>query len=131
MKTKRKGVALITALVVMAVLAIVLAVVTVQVVAQHNLLRQRERQLQADWLARAGVELAAARLLDSPKEFSEERRDLAAAGKVKIEVKKAGEIFVVSAEADAALPEEKPVIRTAGSRFRRTDQGGVIRLQKE
>jgi type II secretory pathway component PulK len=129
MKTKRKGFALITALVVMAVLAIVLTVVTVQIVAQHNLLRHRERQLQADWLARAGVELAAARLLDSPKEFSEERSDLAPAGKVKIEVKKTAEIFVASAEAEVALPGEKAVIRSAAARFRRSDTGGVIRLQ--
>jgi type II secretory pathway component PulK len=130
MKTNRKGVALITALVVMAVLAVVLTVVTVQIVAQRNLLRNRERQLQADWLARAGVELAAARLLDSPKEFSEEKRDLAPAGKVKIDVKKsADDVYVVSAEAEVSLPDEKAVIRSAGVRFRRTDSGGVIRLQ--
>ncbi len=132
MKAKRKGVALITALVVMAVLAIVLSVVTVQIVAQRNLLRQRERQLQADWLARAGVELAVARLLDSPKDFSEENRDLAPAGKVKIELKKsanANDVYVVSAEAEVALPDEKPVVRTAAARFRRTDSGGVVRLQ--
>jgi type II secretory pathway pseudopilin PulG len=130
MKAKRTGVALITALVVMAVLAIVLTVVTVQIVAQRNLLRQRERQLQADWLARAGVERAAARLLDSPKDFSEEKHDLAPAGKVTIDVKKsADDVYAVSAEAEVGLPDEKPVIRTASGRFRRTDTGGVIRLQ--
>ena len=129
MKTHRKGFALITVLVVMSVLAIVLTVVTVQVVAQRDLLRQRERQLQADWLARAGVELAAARLIDSPKEFSEERSDLAPGGKVKIDVKKSAEIFIVSAEAGVSLPDEKAVIRNATARFRRTDSGGVIRLR--
>jgi type II secretory pathway pseudopilin PulG len=130
MKAKRKGVALIAALVVMAVLAVVLTVVSVQVVAQRNLLRNRERQLQAEWLARAGVELAVARLLNSPKDFSEEKRDLAPAGKVKIDAKKsAADVYVVSAEAEVALPDEKAVIRTAGSRFRRIDSGGVIRLQ--
>ncbi len=129
MTTKRKGFALITALIVMAVLAIVLTVVTMQIVAQRNLLRQRERQLQADWLARAGVELAAARLLDSPMEFSEERSDLAPAGKVKIDVKKSADVFVVSAEAEVGLAGEKAVIRAAIGRFRRTDSGGVIRLQ--
>jgi type II secretory pathway component PulK len=130
MKARRKGVALITALVVMAVLAIVLTVVTAQIVAQRNLLRQRERQLQADWLARAGVERAAARLLDSPKDFSEDQRELAPAGKVKIDVKKsADDVYVVSAEAEVGLPDEKAVIRTASARFRRTDSAGVIRLQ--
>jgi hypothetical protein len=131
MKAKRKGVALITAIVVMAALAILMTVVTVQVVAQRNLLRQRERQLQADWLARAGVERAAARLLDSPQEFSEENRDLAPAGKVTIEVKKAAadkDVYVVNAEAEVGLPDEKAVIRTATGRFRRTATGGVIRL---
>jgi type II secretory pathway pseudopilin PulG len=129
MRKKRKGFALIAALVAMSVLAIVLTVVTVQIVAQRNLLRQRERQLQADWLARAGVELAAARLLDSAKEFSEERTDLAPAGKVKIEVKKSAEIFIVSAEADVGLAGEKTVTRGVTARFRRTDSGGVIHLQ--
>lgn len=132
MKPKRQGMILITTLVIMAVLAVVLAVVTTQVVAQRTLLRTRERQLQADWLARAGIESAAARLLHSPKEFAEDDRNWIPDGKVKIEVKRAADgVFVISTEAEVGAAAEKPVIRTATARFRRTEGGGMIRLVPE
>lgn len=132
MKNKRNGVALITVLVILAVLAIVLAVISAQIFAQHNLLRTRERQLQAQWLARAGVEWAAARLLDDPREFQAELTDLAPGGVVKVDVKKTGAgVFTVSADAAVALPDEKPVLRSASAQFRRTESKGEIRLQSE
>jgi len=67
--TRRPGVALVMALVVMAILVVILTMVTRHIVSQRHTVHQRHRQLQAEWLARAGVELAAARLLDNPTPF--------------------------------------------------------------
>lgn len=124
---RRKGMILITAVVMMAVLAVVLAVVTAQVVAQRNLLRQRERRLQAEWLARAGIEHAVARLIDSPKAFREDNRELVPNGKVKIEVTKTDDAFTIRVDAEVGLPDEKTLVRTASARFRRDKIGTFVR----
>jgi type II secretory pathway component PulK len=130
MKTHRRGAVLITAVMVMAVVSVVLALVTAQVIAQRNTLRMRERRLQAEWLARAGIELGAARLLEGPKEFSEENREIVPDGTVKIEVKKAADdIFDVSARAEVALPDETPVVRTCTAQFRRAGDGKLVRVE--
>jgi type II secretory pathway component PulK len=119
---------LLTALMTMAVLAVVLTVVTAQVVAQRQMLRQRERRLQADWAARAAVEHAVARLIEAPKEFSEENRELVPDSKIKIEVSKTGDVFVIRADADVGLPDEKALTRTVTARFRRDKNGAMTRL---
>jgi type II secretory pathway component PulK len=123
-------VALVTVLVVMVVVSVVLAVVTAQVVSQQRMVHQRQLQLQSEWLARAGVELAAARLLEEPGDFSEERRDLAPDARVRITVKKLdGEVYLVTAEAEVGVQERPTVARTASVRFQRTEAGGSVRLQ--
>ena len=127
---KRKGVALIMALVAMAVITIVLTVITTQIVTQRHMVRQRQRQLQADWLARAGVELAAARLLDSPTAFKDDKQQFAEDSKLSIVVEKAeADSFTVTVEAQVGLTDGRAVARSATSRFRRTDKGGVVRLE--
>ena len=126
----RQGVALITALIAMAVLTVILSVVTLQVVRQHNYVRQRQRQLQADWLTRAGVEVAAARLLQSPAGFSDDKQELAADTKVRIVVEKTdADSYLVTVEVQVGL-EGPTVTRGASARFRRTDAGGMVRLQR-
>ena len=126
---RRNGMILLTALMTMAVLAVVLTVITAQVVAQRQMLRQRERRLQAEWAARAGIEHAIARLIETPKEFSEENRDLVPDSKVKIEVSKAGNVFVIRADADVGLPDEKTLVRTATARYRRGKDGKMTRVE--
>lgn len=126
----RKGMALITALVVMAVLAIILSVVTMQVVSQRRTIQQRTRQMQADWLARAGVELAVARLLESPVAFMDDKQQLQPDAKLRITVEKSGaDLFTVTAAATVGAKDEPLVARTASGLFRRTDKGGVVRIE--
>lgn len=128
---RRPGVALVMALVLMATLAVVFAAVATHVVSQRLLLRQRERQLQAVWLVRAGVELAAARLLDDPAAFSEEKGELVPDAKVRIAVDKvAPDLYSVIVEAELGTKDDAaPMRRDAHVRFRRTNNGGVVRLQ--
>lgn len=127
--TNRTGVALIVAIVAMAILSVILTVVTLQIVSQRQVVRQRHRQLQAEWLARAGVESAAARLLDSPAAFSDDKQELLPDTKVRIVVEKsATDIYVVAVEAQVGL-EGAPVLRTTSARFRRTDSDGTVRLE--
>jgi type II secretory pathway pseudopilin PulG len=128
--TRRQGAAIIAALVAMAIVTALLSVVTLQVVSQRQVVRQRQRQLQAQWLARAGVELATARLLEKPSVFKEENEDLLPDTKVRIVVEKAEpDVYAVSVEAEVGLKDQQPVVRTQHERFRRTDKGGVIRLE--
>ncbi len=125
----RRGVALITAVVVLTVLTIILSVVTVQAIAQHNLVRQRHRQLQADWLVRAGIEIAATRLLENPVPFSVDKADLAPDSTVRIVVGKTdADRYEVTAEARVGVSAGPPVARVGNARFRRTDSGGAVRL---
>src|SRR4051812_31267780 len=92
----RTGVAIIAVLVALAILSVILAVVTLQIVTQRNVVRHRQRQLQADWLARAGIEHAAPRLLASPAEFTDDQQELLPATKLSIAAAKAvGDIYVV------------------------------------
>jgi hypothetical protein len=118
------------ALVVMASLAVILSVTAMQCFAARQMLDLRHRQLQADWLARAGVELAAARLLGSSGTFTEDKLDLLPDAKVHIAVEQSGQdVFTITADAEVGAKEEAPVARTARGRFRRMDNDGVIRLQ--
>lgn len=126
-RSKRKGIALIMAIMLMAVLTVILTVVTLQIVSQRQVVRQRQRHLQADWLARAGIESAAARLLDSPAAFTDDKQEPET--KLHIVVEKSdADLYLVTVEAQVGL-EGAPVARAASARFRRTDRDGVIRLE--
>jgi Tfp pilus assembly protein PilV len=117
----RRGMAMIAVLVAIAAITVVLSVVTVQVFAQRHTVRQRQRQLQADWAARAGVEWAADRLLSKAEPFTADKEDLIGDAKIHVVVEKAaGDIFTITADASVAGPDEQPVVRTASARFRRT-----------
>lgn len=126
----RKGMALIAALVAMAVLSVILTIVTVQVVKQRQMITQRHRQLQADWLVRAGIESAAARLLESPAGFRDDQQAIAPNSKVRIVVEKsAADLFLVTVDAEVGV-EEGPLVARSGTRtFRRSESGGAVRLQ--
>ena len=73
----RRGVALLTAIVCLAVIAIIGGVLVKVMVAQRQQTRIEERKLQAQWLAEAGLERAAAKLADS-KDYAGETWQIAA-----------------------------------------------------
>src|SRR5438132_16224 len=84
----RRAVAAIWMLVVLAILSAVLAATTWQHLAARRMLGQRHKQLQADWLARAGIELAADRLINSPAEYKEVATAILPSSEVRITVQR-------------------------------------------
>ena len=126
----RRGFVLIVTIMIMAVLTILLSVVTMQVLSQRRLVQQRQRQLQTQWLARAGVEIAAARLLDKAAGFSDENKDLLPDAKMHIVVEKStDDVYAVTVEVVMQGELEAPVVRTMNARFRRTEKDGLIGLK--
>jgi len=129
--SKRNGAALIMAIIAMAAISVLLAVMAAQIVTQRQMVRQRHQQLQAEWLVRAGVEYAAARLLDSPSAFSDDKQELAPDSKLSIVVTKAGaDAYEVSIDAKVGVSNGHAVVRTTNARFRRSDKDGTIRLER-
>lgn len=69
-QSSRRGVAIIWLLTVLVILTALISAVTWQHVAGRRWTEGRQRQLQAQWLARAGVELAVSQLLVEGKGYS-------------------------------------------------------------
>lgn len=128
-KRKRKGAALIMAIVAMAAVTVILSVIVTQVVAQRQMVRQRHRQMQAEWLARAGVESAAARLLQSAEPFKDDGQEFAPDSKVHVAVEKAVDVYVVTVQVEVGLADPRSVKRDATRYFRRSEKDGVARLE--
>src|SRR6266496_2220235 len=99
--TSRRGAALMVAVVALAVVSVVSASVVWNCLAGRRLLDQRQHQLQAEWLARSGLELAAARLLADPAGYKGESVELIPGALVRIEVRTeqaAPNVFRVTSE---------------------------------
>lgn len=130
---RRRGLAIVMALAVMAVLTVILSVVTLQVVNQRKLMVQRQHRLQAEWLARAGIEVAAARLLDNPSAFTDDKQQLAPDTELRIAVEKhAQDQYTIAVEAAVGRADEHQTrVRTATARFRRIVRDAVVQLQRE
>jgi hypothetical protein len=128
----RRGSALLIAVVALALVAVVAAAVTWQCLAGRRLLDRRGNQLQAEWLARAGVELAADRLLADPAGYKGESVEPVPGARVRIEVRAdpgAADVFRVTSEARFPGDDRDTVLRSATRSFRRTSRGGQVRLE--
>ena len=115
-KLGRKGVAAVWALVVLAVVSAMSAAAVGQFAIARRQVDVHRNQLQAEWLARSGYELAVARILADPKEYTGETVTPIPKGDVKISVKKDSEMnggFKVECEARYPVGEKGMVIRTA------------------
>jgi hypothetical protein len=124
--TPRRGVAMIWMLIVLAALTALFGTITWQHLAGRRVLEQRHKQLQAEWLAQAGVELAAARLLNDPTGYRGETVTLLPGGEVRITVQFVDEVFCVTSEARYRTDEPPIVMRSITRRFRRrSDPKGV------
>lgn len=128
----RPGSALLVAVVSLAVVAALAAAVAWQCMAGRRLLDRRQSELQAEWLARAGVELAADRLLADPAGYTGESVELLPGTRVRIEVRTdpaANDVFRVTSEARTAGGGTETVLRSAGRTFRRTERDKAVRLE--
>lgn len=128
----RRGIAAVWALVVLAVLTVVIGLITWQSVTGLRRADHRQAQLQALWLARSGVEWAAARLLTNPAGYTGETLELIPRSQVRIEVKRDPEksdIFLVACAARYPIDERESVLRSQSRRLRRVVEKDRVRLE--
>ena len=128
----RRGIAAVWALVVLAVLTVVIGIIASQGVAGLRRADHRHAQLQALWLARAGVERAAARLLDDPAGYTGETMTLIPRSEVRIVVRPDSEqeqTFLVTSEARYPTDERESVLQKQSRRLRRVVEKNQVRLE--
>jgi hypothetical protein len=128
---RRSGIAILWVLFVLVLLSAVIGLITKQHLAGRSFQDQRAKRLQAEWLARAGSEVALARLLQSPQAFSGDIGDLLRDSKVHVEIKSASgstSEFEVTSEAHFPMSDAHPVIRSLSRHVRRESEKGQIRL---
>jgi hypothetical protein len=112
----RAGAALVVALATLAVLATLMTVILHQMTARRKLLSVQHAALQADWLARSGIQYAIARLLAEPEPFTADLNQLATDCRLRVCVEPAGEqplTFRISSVATALPDTAAPVRREA------------------
>ncbi len=124
----RRGGVCILALMVIAVVSVFLALLARQHLQNRQSVARRQNQVQAAWLARSGLEIAAARLLESPEGYTE-TATLLPDSEVRIEVKKVKpDVFEVTTEAVVAKEDRNRTRGTATRRFQRVVVGGRATL---
>jgi hypothetical protein len=120
------------AVVALTIVAAVTAAVTWQCLAVRHLLDRRQNELQAEALARAGVELAADRLLTDPAGYKGETVEPVAGSEVRIEVRAepgATDVFRVTSAARFPRDGRARAGRSVTRTFRRTTRGDQVRLE--
>jgi hypothetical protein len=119
-------------LVVLAAVTAMMAAVTVQLMTSRRWLNQRENQFQALWLARSGVELAAARLTKDPANYTGESAELIPASELRIEVHSepgSPNTFLVTSEAHYPTDGRPLVVRSLQRQLRRTIDKDRVRIE--
>jgi hypothetical protein len=128
----RRGLALVWAIGVLALLTLLMGAVLGQINASRRHLGRREHQLQAQWLARSGIELAVGRLLAQPEGYAGETAELITGAPVRIEVRrdpKTPDVYVVRSA--VRLPGDSPESASSSleRRFRRVAKQGRVVLE--
>lgn len=153
-RAPRRGVAMVWLLTVLVVLTMLMSAVTWQHVAGRRWAESRQRQLQAEWLARAGIELAASRLLREEKVNSVTATSLLPGSDGRITVQAEPSPAAVASAVGAATPwnfvsmlttettsayavtsearwrtdDPPPVVRSLTRRFRRQAAGERVQV---
>jgi type II secretory pathway pseudopilin PulG len=131
-RSPRRGVAVIIALVALAVLTVVMAAIAWYGLASRRQIERRENRLQCLWLARAGLERAAAHLLTGPAGYKKESVEFIPLSQVRIEVHDAkgpAGVFEVTCVARFPTDDRHASERTLTRRYRRTVQGNRVRVE--
>jgi hypothetical protein len=128
---RRRGVAILMALVAMALLVVVMGVVTGQILTSRRQLAHRAQQLQAQALAHAGLELAAARVLANPAAYDEETEEIVPRSHIRIKVLNTAraDVFRVTCGVMYPTDEPYPVVQIRARKFRRIVDGNRVRLE--
>ncbi len=120
----RAGVATIWAMIVLTVLAAVSAAAVSQFLNARRAATDRANKVQALWLARSGVELAADKLRADADGYTGETVKLAG-GEVRVKATRDGDVFRVESEATAPVDAPRPAVRAVVARVTRAIDGGV------
>jgi hypothetical protein len=129
---RRSGIAILWALVVLAVLGVTSATAAWQIGAARRALEWRHHRLQAQWLARAGCELAAARLLADPAGYAGESVEPITDGQVHIVVEKdpaKPDTYRVRCEATYPVGDRAAASRAVTRSMTRRTDGGTTRIE--
>jgi hypothetical protein len=124
----RPGVASILAVAILAILAIVMGTVFAQGLRGRRMAERRGEQLQTLWLARSGLEMAAARVVGEPSYAGETMRPVPGS-LVTIKVQRRGGEYIVASEARYALESSGPLVRHLERRWRLVGSPGRQHLQ--
>src|SRR5436190_16905355 len=108
---KRRGVALVVVLVVLAAIVAVSSTLTWNTVAARKFLGQREHRLQAEWLARGGVERARAQAARGEEPVKGPWRPLGERGFAMIDVQTVDDRLNVTYEATFPTDDSRPGTR--------------------
>jgi len=123
---RRTGIALLWALVVLSVLGVTSAVATREFALARRSLAMRLNRIQAEWLARSGVELAVARLLADDSYTGESVEPIPGGGlKITVEKDTSGSYRIRS---DATFPtgDYRTVTFTVTRTAKRRTDGGKV-----
>lgn len=112
-RTKRSGFALVIALVLIAVVAMIAIALAKTLLASRQILERRHQQLQAEWLARGGIERVRAQVLRGEKAAGGEWRPLDERALVSVVVQAKNNATEVTSEAAFPVDELRPVRREA------------------
>jgi len=103
-----------------------------QIMANRRLARMRQNELQAAWLARAGVELASAHLLTDPASYAGESLELIPQSRLRIQVKNpknSPDLFEIISESRYPVEHADEMRRSLTCRVRRETNGGKTRIE--
>jgi len=128
---RRQGGAIVFALVVLAVIGVLMATAAQQITHARRMVENRRNLLQARWLVRSGIELAAARLVAASADYTGEDVEPIVDARVNIQVTKEGSdanSFRIRCTARFPIGEPFTVESSTTRIAKRTADGGRIEL---
>jgi type II secretory pathway pseudopilin PulG len=129
----RNAVATMWMLVVLSVLTVLIATMTWQILASRRWLDRRQNQIQSEWLARAGLELAATRLLMSNSAgYAGESLQLIPDSEIRLHVQKESDspnTYSVTSEARYPTDSKSLVVRSVTRRLRLVREKEQVRVE--
>jgi Tfp pilus assembly protein PilX len=122
----RRGVALVILLTILSMISLFMMTITAQILSNRRTVEHRGQQLQAAWLARAGMERACSRLLSDPAKYTGESIELVPNSELHIEIQrdpKSKDTFLVTSEAFYPADNPHGVKRLLARRLHRIPDG--------
>ena len=129
---RRRGMALVAALVTLAIVSTLMASIAWHITANRRMAEHRRHRIQAGWLARGGLELAAAGLLGDPERYKGESAKPIEQSQVRITVEpEAGskDVYKVVSEARYPTNMRNVVVHSVTRRMHRVVDGEQVRIE--